>query len=79
MTDRLKYLYNNFDKLTEEENMYLSSIVDQLINKKTNLEELEKKLLIKYAIKDKCQYYGYPIINVAWNEKTVIQPIGVCI
>lgn len=42
MSERLKYLYDNFDKLTIEENMYLSSIIDQLINKQTYLDELEK-------------------------------------
>ena len=69
MKERLKYFYNNFNKLTDEENMYLSSIIDQLINKKANLDELEKKLIIKCAIKDKCQYYGYPIINVEFVEE----------
>ena len=53
MTERLKYLFDNFDKLTDEENMYLSSIIEQLINKQENLDELEKKLLIKYAIREK--------------------------
>ena len=72
MIERLKYLFDNFDKLTDEENMYLSSIIDQLINKQVELDELEKKLLIKYAIREKCQYYGYPIINVEFlDEKNV--------
>lgn len=72
MIEWLKYLFDNFDKLTDEENIYLSSIIDQLINKQVELDELEKKLLIKYAIREKCQYYGYPIINVEFlDEKNV--------
>lgn len=43
MIERLKYLFDNFDKLTDEENMYLSNIIEQLINKQENLDELEKK------------------------------------
>ena len=69
MTERLKYLFDNFDKLTDDENMYLSSIIDQLINKQVNLDELEKKLLIKYVIREKCQYYGYPLINVEFIDE----------
>ena len=40
MIECLKYLFDNFDKLTDEENIYLSSIIDQLINKQVELDEL---------------------------------------
>lgn len=69
MTERLKYIYDNFDKLTNEEKAYLSHVINQLINKQTKLDDLEKKIIIKYAIKEKCQYYRYPTINVEFIEE----------
>ena len=42
MIEHLKYLYDNFDKLTEEENFYLTNIINKLINNQKKLEKLEK-------------------------------------
>ena len=55
MTERLKYLFDNFDKFTVEENKFLSSIIEQLINKQTSLDELEK--IIKSALKETLKVY----------------------
>lgn len=68
MTEHLKYLYDNFDKLIEEENFYLTNIINKLINNQKKLEKLEKKLLIKYSIREKCNYYNYPIVNVEFID-----------
>lgn len=63
MQKRLEFLEKEFNNLSSDEINYLRIIMDSLVNKE-QLSITEKKLIMKMAIREKCEYYGYPIIDV---------------
>ena len=63
MEKRLWYLEKNFNNLTSDEIVFLKCYIDSLSNEK-ELSIVEKKLIMKLAIKEKCEYYGYPAVDV---------------
>lgn len=67
MNKRLEYLESNFNTLSEEELKYLRMIVDDIIDK-DNLSLIEKKLIMKLAIREKCKQYGYPVIDIDFES-----------
>ena len=72
MGDRLLYLFNKLTNLDDDEKQYLLVVINEIINKQSELTEIEKKLLIKYSIMDKCLYYNYPIIDVVFVDENDI-------
>ena len=65
----LEFYYNNLDNLNEKEKTYLFYAINQIINKKGRLNEMEAKLLIKYAIMQKCKKNGYPLVKVEFLDE----------
>lgn len=63
MQKTLEFFDDNFNRLSSSEVDYLRTIIDLLI-KKSQLSLTEKKLIMKMAVREKCEYYGYPIVDV---------------
>lgn len=67
--DRVEYLNRNFYNLNDSEVKELRNIVRNLINSEGELSKPEKELLIKDIIKEKCEYYGYPLVKTAFVKE----------
>lgn len=67
MNERLEYLEKNFDTLSEEKMTYLKKYIDSIINNKS-FSLVEKRLIARLAIKEKCEYYGYPPVKVEFGK-----------
>lgn len=67
--DRVEYLNMNFYNLNDSEVKELRNIVRNLINSEGELSKPEKELLIKDIIKEKCEYYGYPLVKIAFVKE----------
>ena len=72
MSDKLSYLYSNMYNLDKDDMYLLSLIIKNIINKDSELTEKEKKLLIKYAVMEKCLYYKYPVIPVQFVAEQAV-------
>ena len=67
MNERLEYLERNFDTLSEEKMIYLKKYIDSIINN-NSFSLVEKKLIARLAIKEKCEHYEYPSVKVEFGK-----------